>query len=134
MEYQVAAHLISKGYVEQGLAIVRSTRSRYNGRARNPYNEYECGHWYQRALASYSLLQACTGIRYDAVTGILAIEPRIEGDFTSFLSTAFGYGVAGVKKTASRSWNGSAVRPRCAPSATPLYRRGKELTSCAPIG
>lgn len=97
VEYQVAAHLISKGYVEQGLAIVRSTRSRYNGRARNPYNEYECGHWYQRALASYSLLQACTGIRYDAVTGILAIEPRIEGDFTSFLSTAFGYGVAGVK-------------------------------------
>lgn len=97
IEYQVAAHMASKGLTEEGLRIVKSARKRYDGTVRNPFNEYECGHWYGRALSSYSLLQGFTGIRYDAVTGKLTIAPRLAGDFTSFLCTAFGYGLAGVK-------------------------------------
>ena len=30
---------------------------RYNGRVRNPFNEYECGAWYARAMASYAMLE-----------------------------------------------------------------------------
>ena len=30
----------------------------------SPFNEYECGHWYGRALSSYGLLQGLTGVRY----------------------------------------------------------------------
>lgn len=44
---------------------------------RNPFNQYECGSWYARALASYSLIQALTGVRYDAVTKALHIESKV---------------------------------------------------------
>jgi len=97
IEYQVAAHLIMNGEVEKGLNIVRAIRSRYNGMVRNPFNEYECGHWYARALSSYSLLQAFTGLRYDALTKTLYIDSKIGKNFKSFISTNTGYGLAGLK-------------------------------------
>ncbi len=97
IEYQVASHLMLMGCVEEGLAIVRLARSRYDGRVRNPFDEYECGHWYARALSSYSLLQGLTGTRYDALEKTLYIEPRIEGDFRAILSAETGYGTAGVR-------------------------------------
>ena len=97
IEYQVASHLISLGRVEEGLKIVRAVRARYDGRIRNPFNEYECGHWYARAMASYALLQALSGARYDAVEKILHLAPKIQGDFRSFLSTATGFATVGVQ-------------------------------------
>lgn len=97
IEYQVASHLISVGLVEEGLDIVRTCRSRYDGRVRNPFDEYECGHWYARAMASYALLYALSGARYDAVEKKLYLKPRIAGDFRSFICTATGYGTVGVK-------------------------------------
>ena len=97
IEYQVAAHLMMCGRVEPGLEIVRACRARYDGRVRNPFDEYECGHWYARAMASYAMLQGLTGARYDAVTRTLHLHPRIPGDFRAFLSTATGYGTVGVR-------------------------------------
>jgi hypothetical protein len=97
IEYQVASHLMMVGRVEEGLAIVRAVRDRYDGTSRNPFNEYECGHWYARALASYGLLQGLTGVRYDAVDRELIMAPSISGDFRCFLSTATGYGIVGVR-------------------------------------
>lgn len=97
IEYQVASHLMMLGEVEDGLKLVRAARSRYDGVRRSPFNEIECGHFYARALASYGLLQGLTGIRYDAVTQTLSVEPSIAGDFTCFLSTATGFGVVKVQ-------------------------------------
>lgn len=97
IEYQVAAHLISFGRVGEGLDIVRACRKRYDGSVRNPFNELECGHWYARAMASYALLQAMTGARYDAVEKVLYLKPRLKGDFRSFLSTATGFGTVGIR-------------------------------------
>jgi hypothetical protein len=77
--------------------VVRTCRDRYDGRVRNPFDEYECGHWYARAMASYGLIQGLTGIRYDAVERVLHVEPSLAGDFRSFLATATGYGTAGVR-------------------------------------
>ena len=57
-EYQVASHLIMLGELEKGLDIVRAARSRYDGTVRNPFDEYECGHWYARAMSSFALVQA----------------------------------------------------------------------------
>ncbi|QNL51551.1 hypothetical protein H8S90_08255 [Olivibacter sp. SDN3] len=91
VEYQVASHLIFTDRLEEGLEIVRACRSRYDGSIRNPFNEYEYGHWYARSLSSYSLLQALTGIRYDAVDNTLFIDSKI-GDFTAFIATATGFG------------------------------------------
>ena len=67
IEHQVASHLMLTGHVQEGMDILRLSRNRYDGRVRNPFNEYECGHWYARALSSYGYLQALTGVRYDAV-------------------------------------------------------------------
>ncbi|MFP4443357.1 MAG: GH116 family glycosyl hydrolase [Spirochaetia bacterium] len=97
IEYQAAAHLIMEGFIEEGLDIVKTLRRRYDGTIRNPYNEYECGHWYARAMASYSLLQAFSGARYDAVEQVLYLEPVLTGDFRVFLSAAGGYGTAGIR-------------------------------------
>ncbi|HZZ56676.1 MAG TPA: GH116 family glycosyl hydrolase [Opitutaceae bacterium] len=97
IEYQVASHLIMTGRADEGLEIVRACRARYDGRIRNPFDEYECGHWYARALSSYALLQAWSGARYDAVEQVLHLAPAIPGDFRCFLSTATGYGTVGVR-------------------------------------
>ena len=91
IEYQVASHLMMFGCVDEGLDIVRTLRKRHDGVRRNPFNEYECGHWYARALASYGLLQGLTGVRYDAVTKTLYVDSKV-GDFRSFLSTNSGFG------------------------------------------
>lgn len=96
IEYQVASHLMLKGEVEKGLDIVRVCRERYDGRVRNPFNEYECGNWYARAMSSYALMEGLTGVRYDAVDRTLYIDSKI-GDFTCFLSTSTGFGNAGLK-------------------------------------
>ena len=97
IEYQVASHLILMGRVDAGLRVVRTARSRYDGRVRNPFNEYECGHWYARAMSSYALLHALSGARYDAVEKTLYLAPAVKGDFKAFLCTATGYGTVGVR-------------------------------------
>ncbi|MCC7145255.1 MAG: hypothetical protein IT443_02285 [Phycisphaeraceae bacterium] len=77
IEYQVASHLIYEGLVEEGLAIAGAVRHRYDGRRRNPYDELECGHHYARALASWGMLLAMSGFRYDAVAKTLHLAPRL---------------------------------------------------------
>ncbi|WP_449439053.1 GH116 family glycosyl hydrolase [Pedobacter steynii] len=96
IEYQVASHLMLMGQVNEGLDIVKACRDRYDGRVRNPFNEYECGHWYARAMSSYGLIQGLTGVRYDAVDKTLYMDSKV-GDFTSFLSTATGFGTVTFK-------------------------------------
>jgi uncharacterized protein (DUF608 family) len=98
IEYQVAAHLMFFGQNDKGLDIVKACRDRYDGRIRNPFDEYECGHWYARAMSSYSMIQALTGITYDAVTKTLYIDSKVGDDFDSFFSCQSGWGNAGMEK------------------------------------
>ena len=98
IEYQAAAHMMMAGLVDEGLEVVRLARDRYDGRVRNPFNEYECGHWYARALSSYSLLQGLTGVRYDAVDKTLYIDSRVGDTFRSFLATETGFGTVGLER------------------------------------
>lgn len=93
IEYQVASHLIAEGFVREGLTIVKALRSRYDGRVRNPWNEYECGNYYARAMSSYALLGALAGFRYSAVQRTLWFGPAVpDRPFKTFFSTAFGFG------------------------------------------
>jgi hypothetical protein len=93
IEYQVASHLIAEGMVAEGLTLVEAVRSRYDGHTRNPWNEYECGNYYARAMSSYALLIALSGFHYSAPTHTLTLAPRLEADpFTCFFSTASGWG------------------------------------------
>jgi hypothetical protein len=97
IEYQVASHLMLMGKVKEANDIVRTCRDRYDGRIRNPFNEYECGHWYARAMSSYGMMEGLTGVRYDAVDKTLYIDSKI-GDFTTFLATNTGFGTVTLKQ------------------------------------
>jgi hypothetical protein len=97
IEYQVASHLIAKGFIAEGLIIVKALRSRYDGRVRNPWNEYECGNYYARAMSSYALLAALSGFRYSAVYKTLWFGPKLTArPFRTFFSCATGFGTIAV--------------------------------------
>ena len=94
IEYQVAAHLIYEGFVDEGLKIVEACRDRHDGVRRSPWNEVECGHHYARSLASYAVLLAMTGFVCDAVNKTLTFKPALNNDdFKAFFCCADGWGV-----------------------------------------
>jgi uncharacterized protein (DUF608 family) len=102
IEYQVAAHCIYEGLVEEGLEMVAAVRDRYDGAKRNPWDEVECGHHYARALASWSLLLAISGFGYSAPEGRLAFAPRVNADdFRCFFSTGTGWGTFEQRRDAA---------------------------------
>jgi non-lysosomal glucosylceramidase len=94
IEYQVAAHLIYEGLVAEGLAIVRGLRARHDGARRNPWDEFECGHHYARAMAAWSLLLALSGYEYSAPAGRLGFAPVLwPEDFRCLYTTGGAWGV-----------------------------------------
>jgi len=98
IEYQVASHLIAEGMVSEGLTLVEAVRSRYDGSTRNPWNEYECGSYYARAMSSFALLIALSGFRYSAATRTLTVAPAIDNKhFRCFFSTATGWGTLSLR-------------------------------------
>jgi hypothetical protein len=99
VEYQVASHLALEGMMDESLKLVRALRRRYDGTARNPFNEYEAGSFYARAMASYSLLAAWSGFRYSALDRTLHFaSPASRKPFRVFFSTASGFGSIEMSK------------------------------------
>lgn len=80
IEYQVASHLIYEGLLREGLTIVKAVRDRHDGARRNPWDEFECGHHYARAMSSWSVLLALSGFHYSAVEGRLSFKPALPAD------------------------------------------------------
>lgn len=98
IEYQVAAHLIYEGWLDEGLRIVEAARVRHDGYRRNPWNEVECGHHYARSMSSWALLLALTGQQTNAESGQVRFQPVFaaspEGDtFRAFWSNGRAWGV-----------------------------------------
>jgi non-lysosomal glucosylceramidase len=99
IEYQVASLLILEGLVDEGLAIVKAVRDRYDGFKRSPWDEVECGHHYARSLSSWGLLLALSGFRCDMTRGIIEFEPKIYSDnFRCFWSTGTAWGTYTQKR------------------------------------
>ena len=92
VEYQLACHMIQEGMTEEGLRLVRSVRERFDGKKRNPWNEFECGSNYARSMSSYSLLLAFSGFRYDGVEKRIGFFPVCPENFRSFFSCGSGWG------------------------------------------
>lgn len=111
IEYQVAAHMIYEGLVEEGLSIVRGARERYDGVprppiSRNPWNEIECGGHYARAMSSWSLLLALSGWRQDALARVVRVAPAVTpGAFRSLFVAAEGWGSLHQRRTARTQTN-----------------------------
>ena len=87
---------MTEGYTDQALEIIKLCRDRYDGRVRNPFDEYECGHWYARVMSSYGLLQGLTGIRYNAGDKTLFIDSKIGDNFRCFFLCKTGFGITGL--------------------------------------
>jgi uncharacterized protein (DUF608 family) len=111
IEYQVAAHLIVEGMLQEGLSIIRGVHDRYNGRKHNPWNEVECGDHYARALASWGCLLALTGFVYDGPASRLGFAPRWPGaEFKAFFSAAEGWGSLHQKRQEKSQENAIEVK------------------------
>ena len=96
-EYQVAAHLMYEGWLEEGLTIVEAVRARHDGIRRNPWNEVECGHHYARTMASWALLLALSGFQTDIDQGKMRFDPMLDattepGTFRTFWSNGKAWG------------------------------------------
>lgn len=115
IEYQVAAHLIYEGLIEEGLGVVKGARDRYDGIPRppiprNPWNEIECGGHYARAMSSWSLLLALSGFEYDGPKQSLKFTPRHSpAQFKSFFCGPSGWGSLRQTRKAGTQVNQIAV-------------------------
>jgi len=74
IEWQVAAHCLFEGLVEEGQAVLDGLWGRHDGARRNPYNEIECGDHYARAMSGWTVLQARSGVRVDEAAGVLHVD------------------------------------------------------------
>jgi hypothetical protein len=93
MDYQFAASLAFEGMMTEALTVVETTRRRFDGERRNPWNEPECGHHYARALASWACFAAWSGFRYSAPEHELTLMPRSRRQaFRCFWSVPSGWG------------------------------------------
>jgi len=98
IEYQVASHMIYEGLVDEGLSIVKGVRDRHDGARRSPWDEFECGHYYARSMASYAVMLALEGFSYSAPGKRMGFAPRLGAkDFRGFWCVGSGYGVYSQK-------------------------------------
>jgi uncharacterized protein (DUF608 family) len=116
LEYQAAAHMIYEGMIEEGFAIVKAARDRYDGIPRppiqrNPWNEIECGGHYARAMSSWSLLLALSGWEYDGPRQALRVTPRhTPENFKGFFAGPEGWGSLRQSREAAAQRNEISVR------------------------
>ncbi len=93
VEYQVAAHLLYEGFLDEGLSLLTAVRERHDGKRRNPWNDDEAGDHYARAMSSWSVLLAGSGFSYSAPNQTIGFAPPFNPeDFSSFFSTGSGWG------------------------------------------
>jgi non-lysosomal glucosylceramidase len=110
LEYMMASHLIQRGLVDEGLTVVRAARARHNGSRRNPWNDMECGSYYIRALSSYALVNAYSGLSFDQRCGEIGFRPARTGDGAYFWSAGRGWGVVELKgSTVTLTVNGGEL-------------------------
>ena len=98
-EYQAGIHMIREGMEQEGLDLITAVRDRYDGSKRNPWNEIECGSNYARSMASYGLLLAYSGFRYDMSRGKIGFQPlKNQEDFFCFWAMDGGWGSMRMEK------------------------------------
>ncbi len=73
VEYQVAAHCVREGLLDEAEAIADAIWTRHDGRRRNPFNEVECGDHYVRAMSGWSLFEASLGLSWNQIDGTLRV-------------------------------------------------------------
>lgn len=125
-EYQVAAHMLAEGLVQEGLAVTRMIHDRYHAARRNPFNEIECSNHYARAMASYGVFLSACGFEYHGPRGHLAFAPRLSPEnFSAPFTAAEGWGILHQSRTSSDS---------AAPAKQNPDRKGWTASDQRPVG
>lgn len=137
-EYQVAAHMVFEGLVQEGLAVARMIHDRYHASRRNPFNEVECSSHYARAMASHGVYLAACGFDYHGPRGELGFAPRWDAeDFRAAWIGAEGWGTFGhairggeARATVEVAWgrlalNRLALPPRAAGAENPRVAQAR---------
>jgi uncharacterized protein (DUF608 family) len=91
-EYSLAGLMLAEGYVKEAETIVKAIRDRFDGEKRNPYNEFECGSNYARAMASYALMPLYSGFSFDMTEKRIGFDPIKKGDGKFVYSVADSWG------------------------------------------
>ena len=92
-EWAAAAQMLIYGMYDEGMNVIKGIRDRYDGRKRNPWNEFECGNNYARSMASYGLLNSLSGFSFDLCKGHIVFSPLMNNkDFQSFWSLGSCWG------------------------------------------
>ncbi|MCQ2462684.1 MAG: non-lysosomal glucosylceramidase [Clostridia bacterium] len=98
-EYAAAGVMIQNGMVQEGTRVICAIRDRYDGKKRNPFSEIECGAFYARSMASFSLPAVFSGYSFDMVKKEIGFAPVIsEVHFSSFWAVDGAWGTVLIEE------------------------------------
>jgi len=117
-EYSAAGMMLYAGLTREAFAVLHAAADRYDGRLRklpnkpnfanwgysgNPFGDDECGKFYARAMAIWTILLACQGFSYDGPAGTISFAPLwMPEDHVSFFTAAEGWGLFRQKRQQRR--------------------------------
>ncbi|HCB95468.1 MAG TPA: hypothetical protein DEP65_07510, partial [Ruminococcus sp.] len=91
-EYSFAGLLCSRNMVDEGVKVASAVRDRFDGKKRNPWNEFECGSNYARSMASYALIPILCGFEFDMPNKYIGFNPYVTDKFRSIWSVDGAWG------------------------------------------
>lgn len=97
-EYAFAGLLCSRNMLEDGLTVVSAVRDRFDGKKRNPWNEFECGSNYARSMSSYALIPILSGFEFDMPNNHIGFSPYKTDSFSCIWSLDGAWGSVKLSK------------------------------------
>lgn len=91
-EYSFAGLLCANNMVDEGIKVASAVRKRFDGKKRNPWNEFECGSNYARSMASYALIPILCGFEFDMPNEYIGFNPYKTDEFRSIWSVDGAWG------------------------------------------
>lgn len=106
-EFTIGASLLRNFKTREALMVLKAGADRYDGQRKdgyqgawgnfgfsgNPFGDDECGQFYSRSLANWSIILAMQGFYYDGPKGIIGFSPTwMPENHISFFSTAKAWG------------------------------------------
>jgi uncharacterized protein (DUF608 family) len=96
-EYVAAIGMLYVGQTDDGLRCIKSIRDRFDGEKRNPFDDPEYGHFYARAMASWSSVMALSGFHYSGADKSIEFTAK---PGTYFWSNGYSWGTCKVENNA----------------------------------
>ena len=114
-------------------SVVAGIRERYDGRMRNPWNEFECGSNYARSMASYALIPILSGFTFDMTEGRIGFAPLpgMPTPFCTFWSVGEAWGLLELDAVSAPA--GAGRHAAAAPPGLPESRTTPQPAGGHPV-